>query len=639
MSQSNIISVTDYGAVGDDSNDDTLAIQKAFDVYATSYADYIYFPQPTSAYKITSTIKFDSRTSVCGSTKGKSSGSLIKVYAAIPAFQARTKGSTNTRDVHFSDLSIDSSYFSPSTMTQPSGSPPSVTISGNYTSVYTGIVKITLGGSRGTATFKYSLNGGSTWSADITTAASYAIGTTGLTLTFGTGTYVLNDQYTWYTVAATGSIGLDFTDVSQSQIVRCSFRIHDTGIKNYDTGGVIGAYYNSYYDNELVNCNYGYDFYLAGGNASRIVGGRQYANYAAGVRIRQSVGIAIHSAFEHNTPGVLFDDYATQCHVTHSYFEGNTCSVRFSSLANSCIEEHNLLSNATDYIDDQSSGRGNYSRSTTVPSSPSTGTGYGNGTNLFINGGFEVDSDSDGIADGVYIYSKPATTTLSLDGTIKRSGSYSQKIYINNTSNRTIDRYLNLKVGVRYVFTGYTYIDTTGLFALRAGTNAGDSSYYNSSALTTTNTWQMHRFSFVATSATADIYIYEVNPAGTGSIYLDDWKLEVGHLPTENCSDELEHRRTSLGNTIASASTITLTHRIHRISGTSTINTINVPDGFSGEVILIPTGAFTLGTSGNIKLASSLTATVDQPIIIVWDPMAAYYSTQDYHQWGRWYVR
>lgn len=56
------------------------------------------------------------------------------------------------------------------------------------------VVAIILGGAVGTATFQYSTNGGQTWSATTTTAATVAI-TDGLTLNFAAGTYVANDTY------------------------------------------------------------------------------------------------------------------------------------------------------------------------------------------------------------------------------------------------------------------------------------------------------------------------------------------------------------------------------------------------------------------------------------------------------------
>lgn len=61
-----------------------------------------------------------------------------------------------------------------------------------------------------------------------------------------------------------------------------------------------------------------------------------------------------------------------------------------------------------------------------------------------------------------------------------------------------------------------------------------------------------------------------------------------------------------LGPDIASATTITLSHPVHKITGTTSITTINPPyTGFVGHVTLLPTGAMALGTGGNILLAAT----------------------------------
>jgi hypothetical protein len=85
---------------------------------------------------------------------------------------------------------------SSSAVTQ-SGAGPAVTISSGTPYDYAlMVVKITLGGARGTATFQYSTNGGTDWSDDILTAATYAL-PTGVTIAFAAGTYVLNETYSW----------------------------------------------------------------------------------------------------------------------------------------------------------------------------------------------------------------------------------------------------------------------------------------------------------------------------------------------------------------------------------------------------------------------------------------------------------
>jgi hypothetical protein len=66
-------------------------------------------------------------------------------------------------------------------------------------------------GVRGTAKYRYSTNGGSTWSALATTAASAALGTTGLTATFANTTYESTDWYyratPWFSITQADNCG------------------------------------------------------------------------------------------------------------------------------------------------------------------------------------------------------------------------------------------------------------------------------------------------------------------------------------------------------------------------------------------------------------------------------------------------
>lgn len=67
-------------------------------------------------------------------------------------------------------------------------------------------------------------------------------------------------------------------------------------------------------------------------------------------------------------------------------------------------------------------------------------------------------------------------------------------------------------------------------------------------------------------------------------------------------------------NTVAIAPTA----RIHHVTGTLAVATITLPyPDFQGEVILIPDGAFTTVTTGNIALA--ITATVSRPVVCNFD--------------------
>jgi len=84
-----------------------------------------------------------------------------------------------------------------------SGTGPVVTITGTPAASYDAVIKIDLAGARGTATFRWSLDGGVTWQATgVVTAATNALGSTGLTANFATGNYVLNETYSWTSLGA-----------------------------------------------------------------------------------------------------------------------------------------------------------------------------------------------------------------------------------------------------------------------------------------------------------------------------------------------------------------------------------------------------------------------------------------------------
>jgi hypothetical protein len=77
------------------------------------------------------------------------------------------------------------------------GVDPGATVSGTPLDDYTVRVKIVLGGTRGTATFQISFDGGDTYSEVYVTAASVTTWATetGLTIAFAVGTYVAGDIY------------------------------------------------------------------------------------------------------------------------------------------------------------------------------------------------------------------------------------------------------------------------------------------------------------------------------------------------------------------------------------------------------------------------------------------------------------
>lgn len=75
--------------------------------------------------------------------------------------------------------------------------PPTVSLTGTPTGYWDLRIEITTGGARGTAVFKWSKDGGATYTTGVTTAATVALTGTGLTAVFATGTdYATDNIYT-----------------------------------------------------------------------------------------------------------------------------------------------------------------------------------------------------------------------------------------------------------------------------------------------------------------------------------------------------------------------------------------------------------------------------------------------------------
>lgn len=104
------------------------------------------------------------------------------------------------------------------TVTETGATVGGVGLTGTPTGIWDLKIIITVGGARGTAKFKFSTDGGSTYSAELTTAATVALtdtaadslvgnnGSTGLTATFGVATYDTNSVYSSKALAKATSL-------------------------------------------------------------------------------------------------------------------------------------------------------------------------------------------------------------------------------------------------------------------------------------------------------------------------------------------------------------------------------------------------------------------------------------------------
>lgn len=95
-----------------------------------------------------------------------------------------------------------------SAVTESGTTPPDITLSGTPLGEFDLVIDCVVGGARGTATFRFSTDGGNTWSATLTTGASIALtdtatdslvgvnGATGITAAMENATFNADNQYT-----------------------------------------------------------------------------------------------------------------------------------------------------------------------------------------------------------------------------------------------------------------------------------------------------------------------------------------------------------------------------------------------------------------------------------------------------------
>jgi hypothetical protein len=116
----------------------------------------------------------------------------------------------------------------------PNGSPayvgPNVTLTGTPGSTLSFLIKMIAGGARGTATFQYSTNNGSTWSGTLTTGASVSL-TGGISAAFAVGTYVIN------TYAASPTFGWSLANGTSIVDGSVTWEVLDGGAGFCDIGG------------------------------------------------------------------------------------------------------------------------------------------------------------------------------------------------------------------------------------------------------------------------------------------------------------------------------------------------------------------------------------------------------------------
>lgn len=215
------------------------------------------------------------------------------------------------------------------------------------------------------------------------------------------------------------------------------------------------------------------------------------------------------------------------------------------------------------------------------------------------------------IISGSYNSAFGVNALYSLTGGAQNTAVGTEAVYaITNTSNNT---------GIGQLALRYT---TTGAQNVAIGYYAGAYKTASNTNHTTSGDWNVYIGS--QSRASGDSVTNEVVIGGQDALGIGSNTTTIGNSATTATKLFGVIATGVTAPTIASAATIAPTARITFVSGVTTINTITPPAGITltgGQIILIPTGLWATGTSGNIALAT--TAVVNKALIIVYDAQTA----------------
>ena len=265
-----------------------------------------------------------------------------------------------------------------------------------------------------------------------------------------------------------GTIGLDMLNVSYLHTENLRMRDWEKAaiLGGKSTDSVNGGFYGLHVNNEIANCDFAY-FSEFECNSTKFLGGRLLSN-KVGIALAGCSDNMISVTFEKTNLGIDFGDGARSNTVMQCRFEasgrgqgglgatdlltGGAMHFHANSSDNTVVGGH--YSGAGDKIIDEGI------RNTCAGSTASAG-GVGNNSsyNLFSNPAMDVDSDGNGIIDGMTITASTGVTP-SLDTAMKRIGNASQRITIDPTNTIRRDGNIQMAVVPDTTYTLQTLVQT-----------------------------------------------------------------------------------------------------------------------------------------------------------------------------------
>ncbi len=280
-------------------------------------------------------------------------------------------------------------------------------------------------------------------------------------------------------LAIAGTVGFDLLNCSYFRIENMRVRTFEKGFiaGGLSTDAVNGGFYNEFLNNEVANCDWAiyteFEF-----NSNKIIGGRYLSN-KIGISLVGCSDNYISAAFEKTNLALEFGDGARGNTIAQCRFEscgrgqggggvtdlltGGAIYFGPGSSSNTVIGGH--YSGAGDKIIDE--GLGNIKIGATQSAG---GLSNNSSLNLFGNPTLDVDSDGDGLADGL---SSTVTTgfTWSIDPATKRVGNASQKLTVDpsNATRRDVSLTMAVQIGNTYTVSALVKTDSNAAWNLRVG--------------------------------------------------------------------------------------------------------------------------------------------------------------------------
>ncbi len=290
-------------------------------------------------------------------------------------------------------------------------------------------------------------------------------------------------------LSITGTIGIDLLNCSYNNLINLRIRTFEKGIVagGLSTDAINGGFYGNYFFNEIANCDWAifteHEF-----NSNKIIGGRYLSN-KVGISLAGCSDNYISAAFEKTTLAIELGDGAKSNTISQCRFEscgrdqggggdvnlltGGAIYMHPNSTFNTVLGGH--YSGSGDKIIDE--GFCNVKSGVTAPAG---GVADGSSNNMWANPAMDVDSDADGLADGLSL--TPTTgITATIDNINHRVGLGSQKIVVDATNTLRRDALATLPVQAGNTYTIGVLVETSvdAAWSLKVGLTATGTEFVN----------------------------------------------------------------------------------------------------------------------------------------------------------------